>query len=447
MSKRSGQRKDSRGYGGRHRGNSSLERDQSGSAAVAPVTELAPDPAAAIPAVYLRSRISRTAAFRKQIDRVDGATNGDLVAVYSKTKQLLGYGLYNGRSEMSLRMLWWSRDLPTDESWDSRLQNAVSLRRDILKLDDHTDTYRVVHAESDGFPGLVVDKLGEVISAEAFSLGMYRRADAILKRLAPMVDAKHTIVRTSPQFESQEGYNPPSTTSDGCPDNIVVQEHGTRFRVRFEGGHKTGFFCDQRENRRRLADFCEGKSVLDLCCYTGGFAVQAKVLGKAEEVVGVDLDETPLQLAKENANLNQARIKFVQSDAFNYMRDMLNIGRQFDVVVLDPPKLIRSRAEIDEGTRKHFALNRLAMRLVKPGGLLLSCTCAGLLPESEFINLLVSAAQQSGPEISPATNDRPARHGERTMKIIARTGAAADHPVISSCLETEYLNAAWMILE
>ena len=129
------------------------------------------------------------------------------------------------------------------------------------------------------------------------------------------------------------------------------------------------------------------------------------------------------------------------------MRDMLANQRQFDVVVLDPPKLIRSRAEIESGTKKHFELNRLAMRLVKPGGLLLSCTCAGLLPEQEFIRLLASAAQQTGPEIQPARQGRAARHGSRTMQIIARTGAAADHPVISSCLATDYLNAAWMILQ
>ena len=411
------------------------------------ITELAPDPASAIPAVYLKSRFSGVNVFRKQIDRVDKAQPGDLVAVYGDGNRLLGYGLYNSRSEMTLRMLWRTPELPTEESWLQRLRTAVALRRDVLKLDEQADTWRVIHAESDGFPGLVVDKLGDVLSAECFSLGMYRRATALLERLAPMVGAQHKIVRTSPQFESQEGVRPPDVFSEGCPTDVIVQEFGTRFRVRFEGGHKTGFFCDQRDNRRRLADFCGGKSVLDLCCYTGGFAVQAKRLGNAEDVIGVDLDESPLQLARENANLNQQRIRFVQSDAFNYMRDMLAADRQFDVVVLDPPKLIRSRAEIESGTKKHFELNRLAMRLVKPGGLLLSCTCAGLLPEPEFIRLLASAARQAGRETQPARDGRPARHGARTMQIIARTGASPDHPVVSHCLETDYLNAAWMVLE
>lgn len=410
------------------------------------ISDLAPEPSAPIPAVYLKNRFSGVNVFRKQIGRVEKAQPGDLVAVYGDRNRLLGYGLYNSRSELALRMMWRGQDLPTEEDWQQRLQRAVDLRRDTLKVDGDSDAWRVIHAESDGLPGLVVDKLGDVLSAECFSLGMYRRATALLTRLAPLVGTKHTIVGTSPQFESQEGARPDDLRSDGCPNDVVIQEFGTRFRVRFSGGHKTGFFCDQRENRRRLADFCSGKSVLDLCCYTGGFAVQAKALGNAADVTGVDLDEAPLALAKENANLNQQRIKFVQSDAFNYMRDMLANDRQFDVVVLDPPKLIRSRSEIEAGTKKHFELNRLAMRLVKPGGMLLSCTCAGLLPEQEFIRLLASAAQQAGPVLQPARDGRGARHAARTMQIIARTGAAADHPVISSCLETDYLNAAWIVL-
>ena len=406
---------------------------------------LSPQAAESIPAVFLKSRISQTAVFRKQIDSVDAAQSGDLVAVYSKTKQLLGYGLYNARSEMSLRMLWRSQELPTEAAWHAKLEAAVRLRRDVLKVDAVTDTYRVVHAESDGLPGLMIDRFGDVLSAEAFSLGMYQRGELLLKQLSRQLGTTHTILQTSPQFLSQEGIDPPTRTSADCPTEIIVQEYGTRFRVRFEGGHKTGFFCDQRENRRKLTEFTEGKSVLDLCCYTGGFAIQAMKLGKAKEVIGVDLDETPLKVAKENANLNQVRAKFVQSDAFNYMRDMINAARQFDVVILDPPKLIRSRMELDEGTRKHFDLNRLAMRLVKPGGMMLSCTCSGLLQETDFMKLLCSAARQAGPEISPARDGKGARHAARDMQIIARTGAAPCHPVGGNAPETDYLNAAWMV--
>jgi 23S rRNA (cytosine1962-C5)-methyltransferase len=400
---------------------------------------LAIDAAGSIPAVYVRSKILHPLLYRKRVDRAEGAQAGDLVAVYDANRELSGYGLYNPRSEIAVRVLWRGPELPDEAAWEDKLRRAVALRHEMLRLPEQTSAYRVIHAESDGLSGLVVDRLGEVLSAEVFSLGMYQRARAILDRLAPLCGTRYSLIQSSPQFISQEGVQPRSLASDGLPPQITVEEYGTRFRVRFEGGHKTGFFCDQRENRKRLAEFCAGKQVLDLCCYTGGFAVQAAKLGRAAQVTGVDLDHHPLELARENANLNQVRAKFVQADAFAYMRDMINHGRQFDVVVLDPPKLIRTRAEVEEGTRKHFALNRLAIQLVRPGGILLSCSCAGLLPEPEFVSLLVAAARR-------AEGDRPGGAG-RELQILAKTGAGPDHPVAGNCLETEYLKAVWMVVD
>jgi 23S rRNA (cytosine1962-C5)-methyltransferase len=333
---------------------------------------------------------------------------------------------------------------PDETFWDELLDRAVSLRRDFLKLDATTDAYRVIHAESDGFPGLMVDKLGDVLSAEAFSLGLYQRAGDILERLEKRLGTKHRILRTSPQFSSQEGWELPDVLSADAPKKTTIHEFGTRFRIHLEEGHKTGFFCDQRENRQRLASFCAGKTVLDLCCYSGGFAVQAKKLGQAEEVTGVDLDEKAIAMAKENANLNQARVRFVHADAFAYMRDMLANQRQYDVVILDPPKLIRNRLELEEGTRKHFSLNKLAMQLVAPGGLLLTCTCAGLLSNHDFQELVSTAARQCGKVIAPATEELNERRAARFSQIITRTGAAADHPVATHCPETDYLYAIWL---
>jgi 23S rRNA (cytosine1962-C5)-methyltransferase len=256
-----------------------------------------------------------------------------------------------------------------------------------------------------------------------------------------LTGAAHWYLRTSPFMLSQEGVERPTVSSPQAPKVVNVSEFGTRFRIHLdEQSHKTGFFCDQRDNRRMLAQFCQGKSVLDLCCYTGGFSVQAKKLGQAAEVTGVDLDAAPLEVAKANANLNQVRAKFVQADVFPYMRDMLRSERQFDVVVLDPPKLIRSRAELEEGTRKHLDLNRLAIQLVKPGGLFLTCTCAGLLSAAEFTQVVARAARQAGQEQERFAGGF--KHG-RELQIFARTGAAPDHPVSGNSLEGEYLNAIW----
>ena len=263
---------------------------------------------------------------------------------------------------------------------------------------------------------------------------------------SPLVGTKHHLIRGGPNMLAQEGFEAADIASAELPRRVTIQEFGTRFRVDFEAGHKTGFFCDQRDNRRLLASFCREKTVLDLCCYTGGFAVQAKKLGGASDAIGVDLDEDALELAKENANLNQVRVKFAQADAFAYIRDMAAAGRTFDVVVLDPPKLIRSRAELEEGTRKHFDLSRLAMRLVVPGGIMLTCTCSGLLTHDEFLRLIYASARQAGREIAPATTERGARHAVREVQILAKTGAAPDHPVATNCPETEYLQAVFMRL-
>ena len=386
--------------------------------------------------------------YRKRIEHAErDVAPGDIVRVMDTEGRHAGYGIYNQRAELALRMLCDSSAVPNEAWWEDKLKTAVALRREMLRLDEVTDSYRVIHAEGDGLSGLVVDKLGDVLSAEAFGIGMYQRGEAILAMLAPLVGAKHTLLRTGPATFAQEGFDGEPIASENIPSRVTIQEFGTRFRVDFAEGHKTGFFCDQRDNRRLLASFCKEKTVLDLCCYTGGFAIQAKKLGGAAEVVGVDLDEQPLALAKENANLNQVRIKFAQADAFAYMRDMLAQSRKFDVVVLDPPKLIRSRAEYDEGYRKHFDLNKLAMQLVAPGGLLLSCTCAGLLPSEEFTRMMHLCARQAGPLISAATPDRPARHAPRGCQILYKTGAAPDHPIATNCPETEYLNAVWMRLD
>lgn len=399
--------------------------------------------------------------FRKRLLQVEGRPRpGDWVAVYAKesgpssnslgeavseasaqkdsSPRLFAYGIFNDKSEIAVRIYRWFAEAPDEAFWTEQLKRAVELRRDMLKLDDFCDAYRVVHGEADGFPGLVVDRYGDCLSAEVFSLGMYQRASEIVEGLAKQLGTKHWLVQPCPQFSSQEGFDAQPLSSADLPESVTIQEYGTKFRVHFASGHKTGFFCDQRDNRRMLADFSENKTVLDLCCYSGGFSVQAAKLGKANEVTAVDIDEEPLKLAAKNANINQVRIRTVQSDAFGFMRDMLRIQRQYDVVVLDPPKLIRNRMEIEEGTAKHADLNRLAMQLVKPGGVMLTCSCAGLLSDVTFLQIVRQAAKSTG--FDEAGLPRP----PRTIQILSKHGASPDHPVVGHCPETEYLKSIWM---
>ncbi|HLJ10399.1 MAG TPA: class I SAM-dependent rRNA methyltransferase [Planctomycetaceae bacterium] len=398
---------------------------------------------ARLPIIRLRSVRRHPHLFRKLIGQIDpNARPGDLVAVQSPQGELLGHGLFNPRAEITVRMLNFNHDPPGAEFWDQTLRRAVRLRRDLLRLDEKTDACRVIHAEADGMPGLVIDRYSDVLSAEVFSLAMFQRSEALLSRLSELLGTTHTLVQVPVQTHGQEGFLAEPVRSPNLPEEVAVAEFGTKFSVRFDKGHKTGFFCDQRDNRRRLAAFCTGRTVLDLCCYTGGFAIQAKRLGNAADVTAVDLDEPSIDLARANARLNQQKVHFVHADAFGYMRDMIANGRTFDVVVLDPPKLIRNRRELEEGTKAHLDLNRLAMQLVADGGLLLSCSCSGLLDWAEFLRLLTAAARQAG---QPGGSDGQTRRAPaRTLQILDKTGASPDHPVAADCPETEYLKCVWM---
>jgi 23S rRNA (cytosine1962-C5)-methyltransferase len=402
---------------------------------------------AQLPTVLLSKPSSHPNVFRKRIRSIEGNPQvGDWVAVYYEDEEagqvhLFAYGIYNPKSEVALRLVRWSSELPDEAYWDSIVERAIALRTDTLRLDHSTDTYRVIHAEADGVPGVVVDRYGDCLSAEVFSIAMAPRVEALLSSLARRLGTKHWLIQPSPHLQSQEGYLWSTRSNPELPSQVTVNENETQYRVHFGTGHKTGFFCDQRDNRLKLAEFAPGRTVLDLCCYTGGFAVMAAKRGGAAEVTGVDLDAEPLLTAKQNAGLNQVKIKFTQADAFAYMRDMLRAGKFYDIVVLDPPKLIRNRAELDEGTRKHFDLNRLAMQLVRPGGLMLTCSCAGLLHSADFTHLVRSAARSAFKPTEFNPNPVP-----RQMQILAHSGAAACHPVSSNCPETEYLKAMWLRL-
>jgi len=387
--------------------------------------------------------------FRKRIERAEGNPQpGDWVAVYATDMDpnenhnkhepvLFGYGIYNPRSEVAVRLYFWQTQLPTLADWDTLLSQAVHLRHHTLQIPKTTNAYRVLHGESDGFPGLVVDRYGDCLSAEVFSFGMAQRATEILDRLHPLLGTKHSLVRPSPQFTSQEGGIWQDSKSENFPAYVTIEENQVKYRIHFGTGHKTGFFCDQRENRAILASHAAGKSVLDVCCYSGGFSVAAAKSGQASEVVGVDLDEEALVMAKKNADINDVRVRYVHADAFAYMRDMARNNKQFDIVVLDPPKLIRSRTELEEGTRKHIDLNRLAIQLVKPGGILLTCCCAGLLDGPSFMQVVQSAARATG------TNSDGTRTRGRVVQIFETRSAAMDHPVATHCPETGYLKAYW----
>jgi 23S rRNA (cytosine1962-C5)-methyltransferase len=389
------------------------------------------DPGAELPVVAVRAAGHHPFVYRKMvIGPVGGVrpSDGDLVRVVDRDHLPIGFGLWNGRSQISLRLLATGVEPPGREFWERRVDRAVALRREVLGLEEVTNAYRVVHAEGDGLSGLIVDRFDDVLSVEVFSLGIYQRIGSILPLLAGRLRTRHSRVTVDERIALAEDFPGRPLASPKLPPRVTIVEHGVKFRVGFEGSHKTGFFCDQRDNRRDLARFCADRTVLDVCCYTGGFGLHTLLRGGAREVTGVDLDEKAIAQARDNANANQVRPTLVHADAFGYMRQMAQNGRSFGVLVLDPPKLIPGRLDIASGKRKYFDLNVLAMRLVEPGGLLLTCSCSGLLPPEEFLVLLRAAARQAG----------------RSAQVLAVTGAAADHPVGLDALEGAYLKAAWL---
>ena len=381
-------------------------------------------------AAEVRLKIARRSShpwiFQKMVEKpASRVPPGSVVEIIDREGQWVGRGFYNGHSRIALRVLTSNRDEAIDADFFSRrLTRAIELRRKLLNLDAVANAYRLVHSEGDDLSGLVIDRFGDILVLEFFSAGMYRFRDVIQESLKAHFPEARYYWFAEEHVQKQESFD---ARSPELPGSAVISENGVRFRVAPGMKHKTGFFLDQRDNRRFLASFCEGKKVLDLCCNTGGFSVYAKALGKAEEVIGIDLDEEALELAKHNANLNQARVRFAQADLFAWLREVLPSGQRFDVVVLDPAKQTRDREEIGFALKRYFDMNRLALQAVAPGGIFLTCSCTGLVREEDFLETLRRAAWQAG----------------RILQIFQITGAAADHPFLAHVPEGRYLKAVW----
>lgn len=359
------------------------------------------------------------------------ARPGDFVNVYDKNGNLTGGGLFNPRAKIPLRVVCHSTEPVNESYFEGAIRRAVALRRDLFKLDETTDAYRLISSDGDGLSGLTIDRYGDTLLCEIYSLGIAQRLPTWLPLLHDLAGTKFARVHVDHDLGSLEGIKPSlfKETNAAAPTKVKIREHGVRYEVDFAEGHKTGFFCDQRDNRRAVVRFAKDARVLDLCCYTGGFSLNAKVMGGAAEVTSVDLDEVALEQAKRNANLNQVRLKFVHADAFAYARQMQQNGEKWDVVVLDPPKFIftRDAAGNWEGRQKYEDLNLLAISLVKPGGIFVTCSCSGLLSLEDFEAHVIKAAHRQS----------------RRLQFFDRTGPGVDHPVYSNCLESRYLKVLW----
>ncbi|MFN4261414.1 MAG: class I SAM-dependent rRNA methyltransferase [Gemmataceae bacterium] len=382
----------------------------------------------------IRLKIARRSShpwiFQKMVEKpARKVPNGSVVNIVDRDGQWVGRGFYNGHSRIALRVLTADPAQRIDEPFlAERIGRAVALRRDWLRLEEVTDAYRLVHSEGDGLSGLVVDRFGSILVLEFFAAGMYRFRTTIEAILRQHFPESRMYWFAEDHVQKQESFD---CRSPASPAPEVIREHGLQFRVAPGSKHKTGFFLDQRDNRKTLASFCAGKRVLDLCCNSGGFAIHAKALGGAAETVGVDLDEQALALARQNAQLNQAAIRFIQADLFTWLRDILPSGQRFDVVILDPAKQTRDREALSFAQKRYLDMNRLALQVVSSGGLFLTCSCTGLVSEEMFLDTLRRAAWQA----------------HRSLQVLRIAGAAADHPFLLHVPESRYLKAVFCRVE
>lgn len=361
--------------------------------------------------------------------------DGDEVRVVTASGAFICRGIWNSRSQIVVRGYRWE-DLPLDgDFWRSRIRTALGVRRSLASagrtpppLDDPASGVRLVFSEGDGISGLTVDRYGEWLSVQFTALALGRRMELLLDILEDEIRPRGIVLRTEKGVGDEEGL----ALRDGLvrgeepPEVLDLVESGINLRVDLRTGQKTGFYLDQRDNRLLAGTLARGRTAADVCCYTGGFAL-AMARGGATSVAAVDASAPALALAALNAEANgvQDRISFHRSDALRWLQEEGGSGRRYGLIVLDPPRFARSRRGIASALQGYGRLNEAAVRLLEPGGILLTCSCSGRVSREEFVSVLTGVAGRTG----------------RHLRILDTRGQAPDHPVSASCTEGAYLKA------
>ncbi|HVX10319.1 MAG TPA: class I SAM-dependent rRNA methyltransferase [Pirellulales bacterium] len=356
-----------------------------------------------------------------------GPADGDVVELFSDRGEWIARGLYNSHSRIRLRLYTWQADEVLDEAFWRRRITAALARRAALS-EPANQAMRLIFSEADGLSGLIVDRYGNYLVVQVTALAIAQRIKPFVDLLAELVQPRGVLVRCDREILRLEGFQAAigddANWGEPPAGPIFIEEHGIRYGVDLSAGQKTGFFLDQRENRRVAAGYLRGRRVLDLFCYSGGFALSALRLGGAAEVLAIDSSPQAIALAKANAELNEiAHVRFECGDAFRWLESLAASGKRFGGVVLDPPKFARRRQAVDEALRAYYKLNRMALDVLEPGGTLVTCSCSGHVSREDFLHMLAEVAQQS----------------QRDIQILEQRGAAPDHPTSASCLESEYL--------
>lgn len=360
--------------------------------------------------------------FRSDIARVEGEfTPGDVVKVATNRGKVLGMAMYNPASQISLRMMRYE-ERPVDRDFIFRqVEKAIAYRKTFADL----HSCRLIFAESDGLPAMIADAFGDVIVIQCLALGMERFKGDVVDALVELCSPKGIYERNDVPVRELEGLPQQKGLLYGTvPDRVEMVENGVRFLVDVKDGQKTGFFLDQKENRRAIAPFVKGGEVLDCFTHTGSFALHAGYYGAAK-VTGVDISAHACDVARENAALNglEDRVHFVEANAFDYLREQWDQKTRYDVVVLDPPAFTKTRAAVAGATRGYKEINLRALKLIRPGGYLVTCSCSQHVSPAAFMDIVKDSAKDAR---------------VRLRQVEYRT-QGKDHPVLLSAPETQYI--------
>jgi len=347
---------------------------------------------------------------------------GDLVDVCTHSGRIVGRGLFNPHSKIRVRLLTF-RNEPIDEKfWTARIVSATALR---TRLVSDTNAYRLIHGESDLLPGLIVDRYGDVLVMQILSFGMDRRRERLADLLVQETGVQAIYLRNDANSRTLEGLPVEhGFLRGGGATTIDIHEGRARFLVDIEHGQKTGWFCDQRENRLAAASLAGGARALEAFCHTGAFGIQAALHGAAS-VIGLDVSRDAVAQARDHAARNkvEGRCEYREADAFEELRRIERAGDRFDLVILDPPSFARTKQAVPQALAGYKQINLRALRLVGPEGFLVSCSCSHHVSEEQFWSMLQEAAHDA----------------KRQLRLIERRSQARDHPVLAAMPETRYL--------
>jgi 23S rRNA (cytosine1962-C5)-methyltransferase len=369
--------------------------------------------------------------FSGAIKRIEGdVADGEVVMVADYRGRFLAQGYLNRHSQITVRLLTWDEgEVVGEDFWRRRLERACASRQ-ALADDPSTNAYRLVNAESDLLPGLVLDRYGDYLVVQFLTLGIDRWKPELVSLVADSLKPRGIYERSDVEVRKKEGLAQVSGLLHGeePPDLLEITENGHRFLVDIKAGHKTGFYLDQRENRQKLTKYCRGKEVLNCFAYTGAFAVYAAAAG-AGRITNVESSAEALELARRNVALNgfidrnDEGFAYVEGDVFQVLREYRDQGRTFDLIILDPPKFAYSQDQVESACRGYKDINLLAMQIIAPGSILFTFSCSGLVSPDLFQKVLFGASVDAG----------------RDVQIIEKLSQSSDQPILLTFPESEYL--------